>query len=151
MRLLAEVSGHVHPMRDRRVRGHVLETDGVVLDGVSTVDQSLLTGESRSVAAGPGDRVHAGTVNVGARLRVRVDAVGDQTRVGKLMRLVEECSQRRAPIVQFADRVAEQCGELLDQLPDESLRKVALWKLEGFSRREIADRLERLFNGDSDR
>ncbi len=70
------------------------------------MDQSLLTGESKPVTVASGDRVHAGTVNMGARLRVRVDVVGNDTRVGKLMQLVEECSRRRAPIVQMADRLA---------------------------------------------
>lgn len=70
------------------------------------MDQSLLSGESRLVPAGPGQGVHAGTVNVASRLVVRVEAVGGRTRVGRLMSLVEECSRRRAPVVQFADRVA---------------------------------------------
>jgi len=86
--------------------GDSIPTDGVVLEGESAVDQSLLTGESNAVAVGPGDAVHAGTVNVAARLLVRVSEVGERTRVGRLMQLVEECSQRRAPIVQFADQVA---------------------------------------------
>ncbi len=86
--------------------GDSIPTDGTVLDGSSTVDQSLLTGESQPVAVVPGQSVHAGTVNVGSRLQVRVDAVGSNTRVGKLMQLVEECSRRRAPIVQTADRIA---------------------------------------------
>ncbi|MCY2986736.1 MAG: heavy metal translocating P-type ATPase metal-binding domain-containing protein, partial [Planctomycetota bacterium] len=86
--------------------GDAIPTDGVVVAGQSTVDQSLLTGESRPMLVLPEDRVQAGTVNLGARLLVRVEAVGDQTRVGKLVRLVEECSRNRAPLVQFADRVA---------------------------------------------
>jgi len=86
--------------------GESVPTDGIVLDGQSSVDQSLLTGESRPIVLAPGDAVHAGVVNVSACLRVRVEAVGEHTRVGKLMRMVEECSLSRAPIVQMADRVA---------------------------------------------
>ncbi len=86
--------------------GDSVPTDGVVLDGDSSVDQSLLTGESIPTPVSAGDAVHAGTVNIGARLHVRVEAVGNDTRVGKLMQLVEECSLRRAPIVQMADRLA---------------------------------------------
>ncbi len=86
--------------------GDSVSTDGIVLSGTSAVDQSLLTGESRPKAVVAGDGVHAGTVNLNARLQVRVVAVGNDTRVGKLMKLVEECSQRRAPIVQLADRIA---------------------------------------------
>jgi P-type Cu2+ transporter len=86
--------------------GDSIPTDGQVLEGRSEIDQSLLTGESRPVSVGPGTAVHAGTLNLSARLLVRVREVGDQTRVGRLMRLVEECSQRRAPIVLLADRIA---------------------------------------------
>ncbi len=86
--------------------GESVPTDGIVVDGQSSVDQSLLTGESRPIAVASGDTVHAGVVNVSACLRVRVEAVGEHTRVGKLMRMVEECSLNKAPIVQMADRVA---------------------------------------------
>jgi Cu2+-exporting ATPase len=86
--------------------GDSVPTDGVVLDGVSSVDQSLLTGESVPGPVSSGDPVHAGTVNIRARLHVRVDAIGSNTRVGRLMQLVEDCSHRRAPIVQMADRLA---------------------------------------------
>ena len=54
----------------------------------------------------PGSAVHAGTVNLSTRLVVEVEAVGEATRVGRLMRLVEEHSRNRPPIVQFADRIA---------------------------------------------
>lgn len=86
--------------------GDSIPTDGIVEDGTSAIDQSLLTGESRPVAVKPGEPVHAGTVNVTAKIRVRVQAVGNDTRVGRLMQLVEECGRRRAPIVQMADRLA---------------------------------------------
>ena len=86
--------------------GDSVPSDGTVVEGCSTVDQSLLTGESHPVPVAEEDTMHAGTVNVAARLIIRVDSVGSETRVGKLMELVEECSRRRAPIVQFADRVA---------------------------------------------
>jgi P-type Cu2+ transporter len=86
--------------------GDSIPTDGQVLEGQSTIDQSLLTGESHAVPVAPGQVVHAGTVNLSARLLVEVQQVGDQTRVGRLMRLVEQCSQRRAPIVLLADRIA---------------------------------------------
>lgn len=86
--------------------GDSVPTDGLVIDGRSAIDQSLLTGESRPVAVAAGDPVFAGTLNVAARLEVQVRSIGNDTRVGKLMQLVEECSQRRAPIVQLADRVA---------------------------------------------
>lgn len=86
--------------------GDSVAADGVVDEGQSSIDQALLTGESRPVPVGPGDTAFAGTVNQGARLVVRVAAVGVETRVGKLMQLVERHSRNRAPIVQFTDRVA---------------------------------------------
>lgn len=86
--------------------GDSIPTDGQVLEGQSTIDQSLLTGESHVVPVAPGQAVHAGTVNLSAKLLVRVQQVGEQTRVGRLMRLVEQCSLRRAPIVLLADRIA---------------------------------------------
>lgn len=86
--------------------GDSFPVDGLVEAGSSQVDQSVLTGESRPVDAGPGERVAAGATNLTATLRVRVEATGPDTRVGKLMKLVEECSRRRAPIVQLADRMA---------------------------------------------
>ncbi len=86
--------------------GGSIPADGVVVDGTSTLDRSLLTGESRPEAAGPGDPVHAGTVNLSAPLRVEVRVVGEDTRLGRLMRLVEEGARRRAPVVRLADRVS---------------------------------------------
>ena len=80
--------------------------DGEVVEGDTSVDQSILTGESRPVAAGVGDRVAAGTVNLAGRVLVRVEAAGAETRVGRLVRLVEESALRRAPIVTAADRLA---------------------------------------------
>jgi Cu2+-exporting ATPase len=86
--------------------GDCFPVDGVVESGSSQVDLAVLTGESRPVDADPGERVAAGATNLSATLRVRVEATGADTRVGKLMKLVEECSRRRAPIVQLADRMA---------------------------------------------
>ncbi|MCU0225576.1 MAG: heavy metal translocating P-type ATPase [Acidobacteria bacterium] len=86
--------------------GDTVPADGVVRAGHSELDLSLLTGESRPVGAGPGDAVHAGTVNLSGRLEVEVERAGEETRVGRLMQLVEEHARRRAPIVQLADRIS---------------------------------------------
>ena len=86
--------------------GDVVPADGVVLEGVSTLDLSLLSGESRPVEIACGDAVHAGTLNLGSRLIVRVETTGEGTRVGRLLSLVEEHARRRAPIVQLADRIS---------------------------------------------
>ncbi len=86
--------------------GDTVPADGVVRAGRSELDLSLLTGESRPVGAGPGDAVHAGTVNLSGRLEIEVERTGEETRVGRLMQLVEEHARRRAPIVQLADRIS---------------------------------------------
>ncbi len=86
--------------------GETVPADGIVERGRSRLDTALLTGESSPVEAAPGDRVHAGTVNLSARIEVRVERAGEETRVGRLMALVEEHARRRAPIVQLADRLA---------------------------------------------
>jgi Cu2+-exporting ATPase len=86
--------------------GESLAADGEVIEGVSDLDLSLLTGESRPVAVSPGSRVFAGTLNRRAALRVRIDVTGEATRVGRILREVEAGAQRRAPVVQLADRMA---------------------------------------------
>jgi Cu2+-exporting ATPase len=86
--------------------GDSIPADGVVVEGSSTLDRSLLTGESLPEPVTAGDPVHAGTVNLGSRLLVEVRATGEDTRVGRLMRLVEEGAIRRAPVVLLADRIS---------------------------------------------
>jgi len=86
--------------------GDSIPADGVVLHGESRVDAALLTGESAPAPVGPGAELCAGTVNMSARLRVRVSATGEQTRVGQLLAQVEAYARRRAPVVLLADRLA---------------------------------------------
>ena len=86
--------------------GDLVPADGVIVTGRSTVDLSLLSGESAPQGVRAGDRVHAGTLNVASRLEVRVERTGEETRVGRLMALVEEHARRRAPIAQLADRIS---------------------------------------------
>jgi Cu2+-exporting ATPase len=80
--------------------------DGAVSEGNSHVNLSLLTGESRPVPVAAGDLVFSGAVNMTRVLLVRITATGRATRVGKLLALIEECSRRKAPVVQLADRLA---------------------------------------------
>jgi Cu2+-exporting ATPase len=86
--------------------GERIAVDGVVTQGFSSVDASLLTGESLPQDVAVGDRVHAGTNNQSATLRVRVESAGAATRLGRLMHSVETTQRERAPIVRLADRVA---------------------------------------------
>ncbi len=90
-----------------RVRaGEAMPVDGVVVEGRSSVDAAILTGESRPLAIGVDDAVCAGTTNLGAPIDLRATAVGEATRVGALVRHVEELSTRKAAIERLVDKVA---------------------------------------------
>ncbi len=86
--------------------GERVPVDGTVIDGRSDFDCALVTGESTPVAAGPGEHVFAGTVNVTAPVRLRVTAVGDDTVLGGIVRLMETAEQDRSRFAQLADRVS---------------------------------------------
>jgi Cu2+-exporting ATPase len=85
--------------------GETIAADGEVLEGSSALDLSLLSGEPRPVRVVPGDAVFAATINRTATLRIRVDAAGESSRVGRLLHEVESGARRRAPVVQLADRL----------------------------------------------
>ncbi|MFE0025239.1 heavy metal translocating P-type ATPase [Amycolatopsis sp. NPDC059021] len=86
--------------------GEKIATDGVVTEGGSAVDASMLTGESVPVEVGPGDTVTGATVNAGGRLVVRASRVGDDTRLAQLARLVEQAQNGKAAVQRLADRVS---------------------------------------------
>lgn len=86
--------------------GETFPADGVVVRGDSLVDLALLTGESRPVRVEEGSKAWAGTVNLGAALRVRVTQAGEESRVGRLVREVAAGAAHRARIVLMADRLA---------------------------------------------
>jgi Cu2+-exporting ATPase len=86
--------------------GESFAADGIVSLGRSTVDVALLTGESRPVSVGVGDRVYAGTTNVSSAVQVRVDAAGEESRLAKILQQVDDSVRRRAPMVQLANRLA---------------------------------------------
>lgn len=86
--------------------GDSFPADGVVDDGRSMVDLALLTGESHPQSVEKGQPVFAGAVNLEGVLVVRITASGRDTRVGKLLSLVEAYAARKAPVVQLADRMA---------------------------------------------
>ena len=77
--------------------------DGVVVEGVSDVDQSPITGESMPVGKEEGDEVFAGTLNTGGWLRVRVERAAGETTFAKIVRLVEEAEARKAPSERFVE------------------------------------------------
>jgi Cu+-exporting ATPase len=86
--------------------GEKVATDGVVEEGSSAVDQSLLTGESLPVEKGPGDTVAGATVNAGGRLIVRAAKVGADTALAQIARLVTEAQSGKAPVQRLADRIS---------------------------------------------
>ncbi len=86
--------------------GEKVATDGVVTEGTSAIDASLLTGESVPVEVGPGDAVVGATVNAGGRLVVRATRVGADTQLAQMGRLVTEAQSGKAPVQRLADRIA---------------------------------------------
>jgi len=86
--------------------GEKIATDGVIVDGVSAVDQSMLTGESLPVDMGPGDDVAGATINSYGRLVVRATRVGADTALAQIARLVAEAQAGKAPIQRLVDRVS---------------------------------------------
>jgi Cu+-exporting ATPase len=86
--------------------GEKIAADGVVTEGASAVDASMLTGESVPVEVGPGDAVVGATVNAGGRLVVRATRVGSETQLAQMARLVEEAQNGKAEVQRLADRVS---------------------------------------------
>jgi Cu+-exporting ATPase len=86
--------------------GEKLATDGVVVEGASAVDQSMLTGESLPVDVEPGDEVAGATINSYGRLVVRATRVGAETALAQIARLVAEAQAGKAPIQRLVDRVS---------------------------------------------
>ncbi|MET0325896.1 MAG: heavy metal translocating P-type ATPase, partial [Ilumatobacteraceae bacterium] len=86
--------------------GEKVATDGVVEDGSSAIDASLLTGEPVPVEVGPGDAVTGATVNAGGRLVVRATRVGGDTQLAQIGRLVRDAQTGKAPVQRLADRVS---------------------------------------------
>ena len=90
-----------------RVRpGEAIPADGVVVEGASEVNEALLTGESMPVPKRPGDRLTGGSINVASPLLLRVEQVGDATRLAAIRRLIERAAGEKPRIATQSDRVA---------------------------------------------
>ncbi|MFP6561097.1 heavy metal translocating P-type ATPase [Paraburkholderia sp. B3] len=94
--------GHIVAVRP----GERLPVDGVVLEGRSHIDESLITGESLPVPKAPGDPVTAGSINGEGALAVRTTAIGAETTLARIIRLVESAQAEKAPIQRLVDRVS---------------------------------------------
>ncbi|WP_330233882.1 heavy metal translocating P-type ATPase [Nocardia sp. NBC_00508] len=86
--------------------GEKIATDGVVVEGASAVDASMLTGESVPVEVGPDDAVVGATVNVGGRIVVRATRIGSDTQLAQMAQLVEEAQTGKAQAQRLADRIS---------------------------------------------
>ena len=86
--------------------GEKVATDGVVVEGTSAIDASLVTGEPVPVEVGPGDVVTGATVNAGGRLVVEATRVGADTVLAQIARLVQDAQTGKAPVQRLADRIS---------------------------------------------
>jgi Cu+-exporting ATPase len=110
--------------------GEKVATDGIVTEGASAIDASMLTGESVPVEVGPGDAVVGATVNAGGRLLVRATRIGSDTQLAQMARLVEDAQNGKAEVQRLADRVS---GIFVPVVIMLSLATLATWLLTGHS------------------
>jgi Cu+-exporting ATPase len=108
--------------------GEKIATDGVVEEGSSAVDASMLTGESVPVEVGPRDELAGATVNAGGRLVVRATRVGGDTQLAQMARLVEEAQNGKAQAQRLADRIS---GVFVPIVIALSLGTLVLWLAAG--------------------
>lgn len=130
-RLLEEGQSSVIPVEALKVGDHielrpgdVLPADGLVVSGSSSIDESIVTGESRGVPVEPGATVIAGTTNLTSRLEVRVTEIGTETRIGKMMDLAELGARNKQPLIELANRMS---GHFIKVVLLLSLVCVGIW------------------------
>ncbi|MCF7862023.1 heavy metal translocating P-type ATPase [Candidatus Woesearchaeota archaeon] len=86
--------------------GEKIAVDGIITEGHTSIDESMITGESMPIEKKTGDNVIAGTVNSIGSIRFRATKIGEDTTLAKIIKLVEEAQTKKAPIQRFADRVS---------------------------------------------
>ena len=86
--------------------GERIPADGPILEGSSSVDESMLTGESMPTAKNVGDTVYSGTVNINGSLNMEAEKVGKDTTLFKIVRMIQDAQGTKAPVARIADRVA---------------------------------------------
>ncbi|CED82262.1 Cation transport ATPase [Phaffia rhodozyma] len=85
--------------------GSLPPTDGVIVSGMTSFDESSLTGESKPVKKGPSDQIFTGTVNVGSAVLMKVEVLGDETMIEKIVRAVGEAQGMKSPVELLAERI----------------------------------------------
>lgn len=108
--------------------GSSVPADGVVLEGVTSIDEAAITGESIPVQKVPGDSVIAATMNKAGFFRMEASKVGDDTTFSQIIRLVEDASASKAPIAKIADKIA---GVFVPIVMTIALITAAVWLLAG--------------------
>jgi Cu+-exporting ATPase len=112
-----------------RVRpGEKVPVDGVVLEGISNIDESMISGEPIPVEKQPGDRVTGATVNTTGSLVIRAEHVGSDTLLAQIVRMVSEAQRSRAPIQKLADIVA---GYFVPVVIGVAILTFAVWAMAG--------------------
>ena len=86
--------------------GEKIPVDGGVIDGHSTIDEAMLTGESLPVSKAPGEDVFGATLNISGALRIEATKVGDDTTLAQIVKLVSDAQSQKAPIQNLADRIS---------------------------------------------
>ena len=109
--------------------GESIAADGVILSGTTSVDESVVTGESIPVEKQPGDRVISATINRSGFIRVRCDKVGEDTTISSIVRLVDEASASKAPIARTADKIA---GIFVPAVIGIAVIAAAAWMIAGY-------------------
>lgn len=108
--------------------GEKVATDGIVIEGESAIDESLLTGESVPVERRPGEKVVGASVNTSGRLVVEATKVGSETALAQIARMVEEAQTGKAPVQRLADRIS---GVFVPVVLVLALLTLAFWLIEG--------------------
>ncbi|MEQ8412270.1 MAG: heavy metal translocating P-type ATPase [Marinovum algicola] len=108
--------------------GEALAADGEVEEGSSSIDNAMLTGESTPEPVGKGSAVHAGAINLGAPIRVRLTRVAEDTAIAEIARLMDEAGQSRSHYVRIADRASRAYAPVVHTL---ALLAFAGWMIAG--------------------
>ncbi len=110
-------------------KGMAFPMDGVIVDGSSSVDESMLTGESVPVAKKEGDEVIGGSINLSSDLFVKITRIGGDTVLSQIIRLVEDAQGKKAPIASLADKIA---GIFVPVVMSIALIAAAAWLAAGY-------------------